>query len=123
MLRIGHQEHCLDLRIDLHVHSDHLEFIFEIRYRAQAPNDHRRADIACKVHQQIAVRFNRDLDPIGLRDGRHLMRDHFDPFGQCKQRALGIIGRYPDHHLIDQFCGPANDVHMTIRDRIECSRI
>ena len=40
--RIGHQEHRLDAGIQRAVHADHLEFILEIRHRAQAADDDRR---------------------------------------------------------------------------------
>ena len=44
MVRVGHQEDGLDLGIEALVHRNHLEFIFEVRHRAQAANDHGSAD-------------------------------------------------------------------------------
>ena len=46
MLRIGHQEHGLYVRLHGLVHAHHLEFILEIRHSPQPPHDNPGADIA-----------------------------------------------------------------------------
>src|SRR5690348_11261036 len=39
----GHQEHGLDIRVEPGNHGRHLDFVFEIRYRAQPAHDDARA--------------------------------------------------------------------------------
>jgi len=34
-----HQEHGLDIRVELGVHAGHLEFVFEVGHGAQSPNN------------------------------------------------------------------------------------
>ena len=75
MARIGHQEHGLDLGVEALVHRHHLEFIFEVRHRAQAADDHRGADLVGEFDQQRVE--GHDLDGGAAR--RQLARLRASP--------------------------------------------
>jgi hypothetical protein len=58
---LGHQEDRLDRAVERAVHAHHLEFILEIRHRAQAADDQRGAHVMGAVDQQVLERMRDDL--------------------------------------------------------------
>ena len=52
MPRIGHQKQGFDFRIEALIHTDHLEFIFEVGDGPKPSDNHGGADLLCELDQQ-----------------------------------------------------------------------
>src|ERR1017187_8203433 len=84
----GQQEYSLQLRLQAPVHQRHLQFIFVIRDRPDAAQNHARAPVQCVVGEQSveAIHFN-VLEPA--RDfGQHL-----HPLFYAEQWRFGFVSQ------------------------------
>jgi len=112
------QEHGFDVGLEARIHARHLEFILEVGYGAQAPDDDMRTVFLCKIHQQAGKSL--DLDTFGV--GAQLFQILFHQLAarrQLERRFLAGIERYGDDELIDHVHRALDDVHMPHGDRVE----
>ena len=119
VLGTGHQEDGLDVPVELHVHADHLELVFEVGDRTQAADDGLGPHLLGEVHQQDVERFHRNGDARLLGDACRLVAHHLDTLFQREQRAFCLVDGHANHEVIDQLGGTLDDVEMPVGDRVK----
>ena len=118
VLIAGGQEQSLDVRMEIAVHPRHLEFVFEVRHRPQAPQDHPRLLPADEFHEQAAEALDSDV-AIGLE---HLARKA-QAFLQREEGVFPMAVRDANHDFVEERGGAPHEVLVAPRDRIKRSRI
>ena len=101
------------------VHAGHLEFVIEIRHRAQPAYNHAGADLTRETHQQAFEWPHFNHRAGAGRNWRHFRLHQFNALGQFKQRPLADIDGNPNHQAIHQPRGAADNVQMPIGHRIK----
>ena len=119
----GHQEHRLDIRRHAVVHAGHLEFIVEIRHRAQPAHDHRCAHLAGEIDQQRVERHDLDHHAVARGDRGYFGAHQFHPLLQAEHRALAGADRHAHHQSVQQPSRSGDHVEVTVGDRIEGPRV
>ncbi len=99
------QEQRLDLGDQVAVHARHLEFVFEIRHRAQAAQQHAGTDVADKMRQQRVEAAHFDVVVPAER-----FACQFHAAFERKRRALGRAVGDAHHDLVEQWRGAGNEV-------------
>src|SRR6266851_4644577 len=114
--RVGGHEQRLDLGHPV-VHLRHLHLVLEVADGAQAL-DHRGDPVGrAEVHQQAVE----PLDPdVAVAAGD--LAEHLDPLVDREQALLGHIDQHRDDHLVVEPRGAADDVEVTVGDRIKRTR-
>src|SRR6516164_2596310 len=114
--RVGGHEQRLDLGHPV-VHLRHLHLVLEVADGAQ-PLDHRGDPVGrTEVHQQAVE----PLDPdVAVAAGD--LAQHLHALVDREQAALGDVDQHRDDHLVVQARGAADDVEVTVGDRIKGTR-
>ena len=115
-LRARRDEERLEAR-HLVVHLCHLQLVVEVRYRAKAFHDD--ADLASGriVHEQARERVH-----LGVLEVSHGLLQHRHPLVDAEEGRLHRVLQDRDHHPVETAIGPADDVDMPVRYRVERSR-
>src|SRR5690606_18425112 len=87
------------------VHVGQLEFVFEVRYRPQAPEDGCGLPIAGEIHQQVVKTHHFHVVEVSKGGGRQL-----DAFVEVEQRLLLLALGNGDDHLIEQLAGALHQI-------------
>src|ERR1700727_2939234 len=110
---VGRDEQRLDLGETV-VHLGHLHLVLEVADRPQALHDRLDPVDPAKLDQQPPERPDLDI----LQAGGHVA-EHLDPFLNCEQAVLGLVGTHHHQHLVVQQRRPADDVEVTAGHRGE----
>src|SRR5215472_61230 len=114
--RVGGHEQRLDLGHPV-VHLRHLHLVLEVADGAQ-PLDHRGDPVGrAEVHQQAVEPLDSDV-AVAAGD----LAQHLDALVDREQAALGDVDQHRDDHLVVQARGAADDVEVTVGDRIKGTR-
>ncbi|MNT77735.1 hypothetical protein D3C72_2168800 [compost metagenome] len=100
------------------IHARHLEFIFEIRDGAQAPDDHAAILLAHEIFQQARKALDFDVGVMA----QHLLGD-FDPFLHRKERLFGLAVGHAHDDVIKQAGSATHQVFVTAGQGVERSGI
>src|SRR5215467_8771217 len=114
--RVGGHEERLDLGHPV-VHLRHLHLVLEIADGSQ-PLDHRGDPVGrAEVHEQAVE----PLDPdVAVTAGD--LAQHLDALVDREQAVLGDVDQHRDDHLVIQARRAADDVEVTVGDRIKGTR-
>src|SRR5690606_24145110 len=110
----GGEKQGLDVGQQIAVHAGHLELVFEVRYGAQTTHDDARVLRADEILEQPAEAFDFHIGIVAQN-----FLGYVDAFTDAEKRLLGMAVRYTDHHFVEQGGGPAYEVFMAARQRVE----
>ena len=113
-----HHENGFDFIIQAPVHERHLELELEVRHGAKPAHDDLRATPLHVIHEQAVEGI--DLD---IRQQLEDRAGYLHALRHREQRGLLRIDENRDDDPIEQPRAPGNDIDVTVRQRIEGSRI
>ena len=116
-MRIGDDEHCLQLGVQLFVGERLLKFELKICHGAQALNQRARAYAVGVIGQKALVGIYRDV-----ADVRRGPAQKAGALFHGEKRALGRVDYHQHHHLVEQLCRALDDVYMAFCHRVEAAR-
>ena len=96
------------------VHVGELELVFEVGDGAQAADQHVGLLLPGKIHQQAGEAHHLDVGQVS----RHLP-GQLNALLEIEQRPFARAVGHPDHHLVEQSGGAANEIGMAVGDGIE----
>jgi hypothetical protein len=100
------------------VHERHLELVFEIAHRPQAPDDDRRTHLLGELRQQPVERVDRDP-----RVATHRLAQEAEPLLHTEERLLGRVPGDGHDQLVRQREAPAHEILVPLRRWIERARV
>ena len=112
------QKHRVQLGVELVIDQRHLELVLEIRYGAEALDDH-AALLAPRIVGQQLVGV---LD-LHVRDILRHTPQQLDALLRRKHRMLGAVDHHADGQPVEDPGGAANDVEVSVRDGVKAAGI
>ena len=110
----GHHKKGFDIGIQFAVHQGHLEFVFEIGYGPEPPDDHIGILVLGEIDQQsLEIRY---FHPFFMVEN---LTDHLDAIFDGEKRGFFRIRQDSDNDSIEYLQCPVNDVHVSVCDGIE----
>jgi hypothetical protein len=118
ILRAGRKKHRVDVGRHGPVHARHLHFVVQVGAVAQAAHQNGRSRIAGGVDHQIAETLHPDA-VIVVSGGLQRLRDQFGALFEAEHRFLAGVNADADDDLVEHRKRLAQDVQMSVRQRVE----